>query len=683
MAQHHGLLLALVLVGGASSVFVACGGDESHPNNLGTGGGSGNDGGGAAGSGGQDTGGFGGFGAGDGSDAGGTGGVNQPGAPEVHVTSPTAAADPVNDDVVTTNQLATLCTVDAATTPNAKPVDASSVKIAVLDDGNNVVDELPGQKTTPNGNEYGASFVISTIDTGKFSVRCTAADTSTPAKTGSDTIDTFVDHGPDIVVTTPAPNSAYPLTGAVPFAFTVSPATLAPGDTEADVESVSLSTNGVNIPATPDPSVTNGYKVAVDYTNTSIFPQPPNGSVPVVIKAKNKRTPTAVERTESYSFAVDGAGPVITVKSPKNQDVIGGQVVLSFSVVDSGSGVNKNSVSVKLNQDAPALYAPNVEWTNTGDDFTYTFDSANVGDSGVQITVSLTANDVVGNTSPGASVVLYLDNVGPIVDLDPPNVRTRKKAGANEICSAAFDPLGTFAAYDGETDTTPFKHFRALVWDKTNEVSGQTVLYYAKTDQTSVRLYLQPDGPTIPLLINNDADAACDALNTTVAGNPIPSLALNDVTPAGSAWYTNSDPTASPPISSTSDPTCIMNTENPPNKLCTGASDLSVVIRHTMSGIEPVVYGIGNMTGLECTGTGWELSSQLANATQKEGWFCLAATAKDQVGNASISRPLRVCYDDPNTSFQPACANSSTTPPSCTDGCTPPPGFPATIFPAP
>jgi hypothetical protein len=54
---------------------------------------------------------------------------------------------------------------------------------------------------------------------------------------------------------------------------------------------------------------------------------------------------------------------------------------------------------------------------------------------------------------------------------------------------------------------------------------------------------------------------------------------------------------------------------------------------------------------------------------------CLAARALDAVGNIGISRPLRVCYDDPLTAFVPACKSDDEPPPSCTDGCALPPAF--------
>lgn len=668
-----------------SLASMACGGDD-HPGNLPSGsGGTGAGGsGGIAGAAGSTSGGGGSGGtSGDGGVTGGTGGtgaVNQPGSPKVTVTSPTAATNPSSDTVVVGDQVDVLCTAEKSPLATAKPVDPTTVKIAVLDSKQAVVAEFPGT-ATKNANEYTSSFVLTTLPNGPMSVRCTAADTSKPAKTGLHSISTFVDHGPDISVVTPLEGSSYPLAGAVPFEFKVTPAPLATGDTEAGVASVGLKVNGVTIPATPDPLVTNGYKVAVDFNDKSLFPQTPAGSLPVVIEGINNRTPAAAKRTKNYNFSVDGQGPVITIKSPKNQDIIGGKVTLSFSVVDPLSGVDQKTINVELNQ-AANYYTTGTAWTNNKDDYTFQFDSATVVGSKVQMTVNITASDKAGNKSAGASVLLYLDNEPPWVDLDPSNVRTRKKVGAAFQCSDSFDPLGTWAANDLQI-VTGFKHFRALVFERTNYVSGQTVLYYATTDPKSVYLYLQPDAPTIPLLINNDSDPECDALNTIVGGQTIPSLQLNPVTPAGNARYSSTDPSTAPTTAG-ADPVCAFgNDPVPTTTLCTNSSDMTVVIKHTMSGTEPVVYGIGQMTGLECTGTGWELSSQLANATQKEGWFCLAAIGKDKVGNTQISPPLRICYDDPATTAHPACAVSSTTPPTCTDGCTAPPRFPATLFPAP
>jgi hypothetical protein len=435
------------------------------------------------------------------------------------------------------------------------------------------------------------------------------------------------------------------------------------------------------IPLVRDPADPMGFKVAVDFNDTSYFPQPPAGFVPIEIRAKDSRKPAPGERVYSYRFALDGAGPVITLNKPKNQDIIGGKVTMEFTVVDALAGVDTKTVSVELNQVAKFYSPTDTNWTANKNNYTYTFDSANVSGSTVQVTVNLTASDLAGNKTMGESVVLYLDNKPPFVDLDPGYVRQQRPNGTAgmPVCSDQFDPLG-IAANDGDgvpghQAIAPFTLFRALVWDDTNFIAGQSVLYIAGADPMSVYLYLQPDGPTMPLLIDTDGDGFCDALDTMPGGVPLPNLRLNPVTPAGTASFAGTDPNALP------DPAmnhCVVGSDPAqPMHLCTSnASDLTEVIRHDAATLEPVVYGIGGLMGLECTGTGWELPSQLAGAMQKEGWFCLAVVAADKVGNKAISPPLRICFDDPMTASVPPCANSSQPLPSCTRGCIAPPHFP-------
>lgn len=667
------------------ALLSACGGGSEHPANIGS-----------------QTGTGGGTGVGGGAGSRGVGGVviydgggdtdgGAVGAPVVKVTSPTALNNPTAGTVLVADTVTATCTATRASTPGATNVDAASVKIAVLDAEGQVKTELPGTPTG-NSNEYSAMFVVTMIDNGAISFRCRVSDTSTPPKTGSDQISTFIDHGPEVDVTTPAPDSAYPMTGAVPFAFKVTPAPLTAGDPNADVTSVTLAVNGVMIPLVRDPADAMGFKVAVDFNDTTYFPQPPAGYVPIEIRAKDSRKPAPGERVYSYRFALDGAGPVITLTKPKNQDIIGGKVTMEFTVVDALAGVDPKTVSVELNQVAKFYSPTDTNWTANKNNYTYTFDSANVSGSIVQVTVNITASDLAGNKTMGESVVLYLDNVPPTVDLDPPNVRQKRKMGTTIQCSESFDPLGE-AASDNDRTSQPgtgalnlFPTFRALVWDETNFVPGQSVVYIAGTDQTSVYLYLQPDGanpdPKKALLIDTDGDPnhICDALNTMPEGVPLPNLRLNPVTPTGAAIFDSNDPAAAPDPA-TPDPQnpqmheCDLASDtNPTPQLCMGVSDLTQVIRHDAAQVEPVVYAIGGLMGLECTGTGWEIASQLTGAAPKKGWFCLAAIASDKVGNKAISPPLRICFDD-GVGPPPACALSSEMGPSCTDGCTAPPGF--------
>jgi hypothetical protein len=85
--------------------------------------------------------------------------------------------------------------------------------------------------------------------------------------------------------------------------------------------------------------------------------------------------------------------------------------------------------------------------------------------------------------------------------------------------------------------------------------------------------------------------------------------------------------------------------------------------------VTPVIYSASPTAGNECTGVSWEFGTKVS----ADGWVCFATRAVDNVGNVGVSRPLRICVDDPDRAGTPPCANSSIGAPTCTDGCTPQP----------
>jgi hypothetical protein len=72
-----------------------------------------------------------------------------------------------------------------------------------------------------------------------------------------------------------------------------------------------------------------------------------------------------------------------------------------------------------------------------------------------------------------------------------------------------------------------------------------------------------------------------------------------------------------------------------------------------------------------CNGNSWAVPFG-----NHEGWICVAARVEDTIGNVGISRPLRVCYDDPGTAFTPDCSPDAGKGISCADSCAPPKDFP-------
>lgn len=585
-----------------------------------------------------------------------------PRTPLVQIISPDAVSDPDQGQLVTGNEVKVLCEVARSAAPDSRPVEPSTVRIELLSATGATLAASAGA-ATPAPNQYSAIFPISLLTPGKVTFRCRAEDKSVPPLRGEHTLATFIDHGPVIVATSPGAGTARALHHPVPFEFSVTPSTLAAGDEGAEVDVVTLEVNGIVIPGLAESSGV--YSATVALNDTVLFPQAPRDNVAVVIRAANKRSPKAVTRNESYSFKVDAEGPVISITAPPAaQDVIGKEVTLQFTVTDAIAGVDPGSIQVSLNLET---YPFEPAWLKNGV-YSFTFDSAIVKKATSQFNVRITASDKVGNASVGATRIFYLDTQGPIVHLDPTPVREVVEVNAAlKHCSNVFDPLGA-SPNDGMVVTASAgvnknQRLRALVWDRTNG-GNESTTYYAGVDPSSVKLYFQSN-PAIPLLTDTDEDGVCDAVVKEVAGKPIPFLNLVALAPDGDeAFPTGPEDAAAAPV----ELSCTFR-KPPPRKLCKQGTDLARVIKHDISGAEPVIYAVApDLDGLECKGRAFDLATVLAT---NEGWICLAAEARDRADNASVSPPLHICYDD-GVAPAPACAIASTPMPSCAASCAPP-----------
>jgi hypothetical protein len=601
---------------------------------------------------------------------GGSGGEMEPTnplAPVVSVTNPEGLSDPDDGEVLTAGTVTVTCDITQSTEAGAQPVDPTTVKVQLLDGEGNVVAEVDGVPGEDEGTFSGTLTVPADLPNGEVRLQCVASDTSAMPIQGLGFIDTFVDQGPTIIASEPIMNSAHALEGAVAFEFDVLPAPLADGDEGAEISEVTLDVNGISIDVDQDGDT---YTTDIDFTDPVLFPDTPTGIVPVLIRATNSREPEPITRTLGYDIVIDGEGPAIEITSHASNDVVGGQVVLEFTVTDALTAVNRDSVSIQLNNEDPVEFVDADPWTEANGVYTYSFDSRNIVSSKVQITVNISATDTVGNDSSGASLTLWIDNTPPAVDLDPSNVREFKLVGGVEHCSSAFDPVGPEAVNDegliGEIET-----FRVAVWEQTNGILGQNVFHYAGTDTESVYIYLQPDVDT-PLLIDtdDDADNLCDELAVEDVGV---FLQLEGIGATGAAIYDDYDSGADPDQG-----TCVLDsTSAVPDPLCeSDASDMHRVIAHDGKPGIPVIFAKPELVGAECTGAQWEIGPFI----DQDGWVCLAARAVDVVGNVGISPPLRACFDSLDIPGEPACATMSDTPPDCTDTCTPPPGWGSVII---
>ena len=592
--------------------------------------------------------------------------------PRVKILSPQEADDPQDDDVIMGDEVTVVCEVRESLDAEASPVNESSIAIELLDAEGVSLQSLPGLRTE-RSLEYSAEFPLTTVPAGEISFRCVASDRSEPPLEASGTVSTFLDQGPKIGIISPEKDKNYPLRRTLNVEFRVSPFNLSDSDEEAAVDSVQLKIAGTEIEPLEVADDPGHYRLDVDLNDAVLFADTPSGPTSVVITATNRRTPAAATRRLSYSFVVDASGPAINILSPGGNTIVGGEVVFRFKITDEGSGVKPQTVVVEIN-DVAYPYDPVEQWGISGDEYTFRFDTKNAPGSKVQLTINVDARDKVGNPSTGASMLLYLDNVPPLIDLDPPPVRESKKKGDFlVVTSYAFDPVGEEAVNDmqgGLLQPEPVQNmvlFRAMVWDRTNEAPGQTTRYVADTDQNTVYLYAQKD-PNIPLLIDTDNDAICDDLEW----QGLPDMKLSALEPTGKAWYgpPNDDFINNPPYQSLcSAREFHYSDEKEPKKLCQfESSDMFRVISHAIVGHPPVIYAVSPTKSLDCTGSQWEMTEILVEGQ----WACFAVRAFDNAGNRGISPPLRICYDDPYT--------VTTCPPfdeaiTCSDGCSPPVSF--------
>lgn len=619
--------------------------------------------------------------AGDGNTAGTT---TDPLAPVIHLTSPKALTDPNDPAVIVADEVDALCTVTKSTARGSVSVDSATVVLQSLDAGGNVVEMVPGTPTD-NDNEYTGHFITTKItDNGRMSFACLASDSARPPHTASDKVDTFIDHGPKISAVAPPLRTgetalfATAVTDPLHVAFTVDELPVAKGDKGAAVGDVSVTVGGKPFKLTQS----NGqYTATVHLDDMTIFSLTPDGDQKIVIVASDKRSPEVATSQLAYDFIVDGTGPVITIESPKAGDVKSGRVQFVIKIADAQSGVDPLSVVATINNKDYRYADTDPSWSYDvpSDTFTFTFDTTQIENSVAQATLHVAASDKVGNKST-QSVTMQLDNVPPIVDLDPFPIRM---ADTSASCTLAFDPVGPAAASDLQV-VRDFQTFRSLVWEETNHASGQTTGIAAGADLNSVRIYLQPNIGQGLLMDTND-DGLCDAIDTQDAktGADLPSLPMHGLTPQGVAFFgIESQEDASlvqlfPMPGNCNYVTASAEVMSPPF-LCPPAndSDMTLVIPWDIDHTVPAIFGLDPIMGRTCTGYGWEIRSVVS-----EGWICAAATAKDNNGNVGISAPIRLCYDD-GVDPPPDCLSSdgitadAASAPSCIeDACVPPVRF--------
>jgi|GEM_PF-1184563 len=588
--------------------------------------------------------------------------------PEVLDPGETGDAGVAASPVLIETPTQVVCQATKGSAAEATPVAASSVQITLTPAGGTAVSK---GGTKGDGDTYSAIFAIQDIPTGAVTIECRAADQATPPNTVTSTIKTFIDHGPRISDVVPVANAPFALRKSVHFEFKVTPVGLDDNDPGSAVASVQLKVGDVSF--TPVLDSRGYYTAEVDFGDATKFPQTPTGQVPVVITASNGRQPTPATATTSYYIVLDGEPPVISITSPPDGSVIGGQETLTFTVTDGLSDVDPQMVVVNLGANQSVGYpykaddALTWKFTKNGatSTFSFTFDSAKFDKTDSQVSISVIAADLAGNQSTSSVKLYYLDNQPPFVSLDPPNVRLVIPAPDEKVhCSKPFDPVGPRMPDNGEI-VNSFEFYRAFVWDRTNGKESQSFFVFAGVDPARVQLFVQSDTGK-GIIYDKSGDGVCDSIVEEERSRPGQPY-LVPVTDYGTADYLAHDLSIAPSVEGG---LCVESTKDT-NPLCAQQSSDMIVAVHQTNGGQTAnisaIYAVQAVAGaINCTGLDWDISNHV-----QEGWVCVAAEATDGVGNVGISAPIAICFDNEQTATKPSCATglrheiSTEPPPKC------------------
>ena len=486
----------------------------------------------------------------------------------------------------------------------------------------------------------GVPLDLSNVGTGSYDLVCTA---TTVGGTSADAKVTLsVDTGPTVVVNSPVEGGYYK--GSAPVEvdatqpkFAITSVTMRVG--QGDAVPLTQTSSGV-------------YKGTIDFNS---FVPPLVGDELVTFSAYDENgTQTVVAR----HFVSDSTGPSISATVPANGAMIGSVITIK-ATVDDPAGVDPSSVVAVVgngNQNFQITLAPPT--TGGGDVYSNLFDTTKLPSYALFPTISFRARDVLGNEST-ISYELSLDNTPPTIDLDPPNMRRVKVFGETASCSWAFDPVGPDAVGDGDLVTQLFDvRVRAEDNGNTPLTGSADFVPIGGVDQSQVQLLILSNTAR-PLVVDtsNPPDGFCDAINPDLVPTtkpqtdvdaqlismvPIPPVQGADFSPEPGVACSTTDATVGPP-----DPYSFCETTENDSKIQVAAGDPTHTPHcYTMTEVLsysanlPSIYTVGPIVadGVQCAGRQFDASNNL-----KDGWACLAAVARDTLGNKQVSRPIRIC----------------------------------------
>lgn len=533
-------------------------------------------------------------------------------------------------------------------------VDPTSVQATVTVRGNN--DILESTKLAPQGADiFSGRISLGDRPTGDYTL--TVAGTSSGGLKASTSLDFQIDNGPILLVTSPQAFHPYKgllivevIADAGPF-----PALDGPHATVANFD-VPLA---LVDPSDPD---NHTYRGMINLRD----PMPPMILPPLVeeqlltVWATNGNG----KRSEIHLvFSIDEEGPTITLTSPKAGEIVGDIMRISANVTDP-SGVLDSSVIAVIGDDTtPAKFSVQLKPDGLATYSTF-FDTRKLTGCNdppaktdlciVYPTISFRASDELNNER----VVSYnftVDNIAPVADLDPPNLRSFRIEEMN-VCSWEFDPLSRATLVNGsfrdallgdmpnDRNRVPqVFDLRARIEDDGNHATGLKLTPISLVDPDKTAVYVLDD-ETQALIVDTDGDGWCDSINpllvpTTeppVNNNQVLKVRLTPVEPAGVGNFTP-DPSLPPAPTSSfcrqgTDPTL-------PQLLCPGHQP-TIAIGYA-SGAEPAIWTMEHIDQNWCFGQPFDTYANNIS----EGWACIAVATSDIANNFSVSPPLRVDID--------------------------------------
>lgn len=573
------------------------------------------------------------------------------------------------EDTVLTDTLSAGCSALSDDADDSNPVDPASVLVRLTDEDDEIVLELPA--VVGSADEYLAEASVAEVPPGRYIVTCVAGDTAVPPRIGTASVDVLVDHGPSIEPVVPLADGYLSRAGLHDFEVKIRPVPLFSGDDDAELEgdplididhqTFTLEPKGDEY---PDVYIIEG----IDFENDVLFPEAPPDLTAVRVTAENGRSVTG---ELDYTVAVDGTGPDITIASPAAATIIGSRVTFVFQIVDDFSGVDWSSLVVEA-KDVPIPFdVESSRWTQTGNTATLELNTTEYS-AATQMSINVSVADVAGNISDnGAGSTYYLDQVPPILSLDPPNVRIV----LNEECSHSFDPAGSFAVSHG--DNTPnLVLFRGMAWDDTNHEEGQIIAHYSTVDRESIRLWVSRADQPLVVDTSDPPDGICDGISSA-ADADVDAVEMIPINAGGTAYFGDGTGDLSAPTMAGICAYAASPAAEPPDGLCSNLSDLSYAIGQKFDNqAVPALYAPLVGGGASCTGNQQSVGALLGTY---EGWVCAAVTGQDLAGNSTVSAPIAFCLDSPEIAGDPPCEAEDPSTVACAASCIPA-EFPETGF---